>query len=198
MNTHTKPTTKTSLTLLFLLSLCMLITACTSVTITIGQPPTANTASSTPQGSTGIQGAQTSEQKIARSVFDAINKDRATAGLPALKWNDALVKGARQHNIVMMGANQLSHQLPGEPDLGNREKQQGIQWQQAAENIGFTEDISENGVLALHKAMMAEKPPDDGHRQNILDTKNTYLGVDVLFDSIHRRYWLTEDFALLQ
>jgi uncharacterized protein YkwD len=196
MNTYTKPT-KTYPTILFLLSLCLLLTACTSVTITLGQPPSTSSIIPTTQSGTGTQGAQTSAQQIARSVFDAINKDRATAGLPALKWNDALVKSAHQHNTVMMGANQLSHQLPGEPDLGTREKQQGIQWQQAAENIGFTEDISKSGVLALHTAMMAEKPPDDGHRQNILDTKNNYLGVDVLFDPTHRRYWLTEDFAFI-
>jgi uncharacterized protein YkwD len=95
----------------------------------------------------------------------------------------------------MMAANQLSHQLSGEPAFGDREKQQGVQWWQAAENIGFTEDMSQNGALSLHKAMMAEQPPDDGHRQNILDAQSNRLGIDILFDTLHGRLWLTEDFA---
>ncbi len=181
---------------LFLLSLlCLLFAGCTSVTITVGDStPTSGVSSTSGQGATGAS-ATAQEKQIAQSVFNAINKDRAAAGLAQLQWSDALVKSARQHNITMMGANQLSHQLPGEPDLGKRETQQGVQWTQAAENIGFTEDVSENGALGLHKAMMAEQPPDDGHRKNILDTQNNRLGVDILFDSVHGRLWLTEDFA---
>jgi hypothetical protein len=43
--------------------------------------------------------------------------------------------------------------------------------------------------------LMAEKPPDDGHRRTILDTRSNQLGVDILFDSTHGQLWLTEDFA---
>jgi len=42
--------------------------------------------------------------------------------------------------------------------------------------------------------MMAEKPPDDGHRRNILSTSYALIGVDVLIDA-HHGIWLTEDFA---
>lgn len=135
------------------------------------------------------------ERQIAQAVFNAINKDRAAAGLSPLQWSDALARSARQHNKTMMAANQLSHQLPEEPGLGDRERQQGVIWMQAAENIGVTNELSEQGALNLHQAMMAEKPPDDGHRRNILNTQSNQLGVDILITPAQGQLWLTEDFA---
>lgn len=181
--------------ILFFACCCALLVACTPVQVTVVKPsaPPASTAS----GGTTTAGTGTTaqEQQIAQAVFAAINKDRAAAGLPALRWSDALARSARQHDQAMMAANQLAHQVSGEPALGDREKQQGVQWVFAAENVGFTTDISMNGALGLHKAMMAEQPPDDGHRQNILSTQAALLGVDILFDSTHEKLWLTEDFA---
>ncbi len=132
---------------------------------------------------------------MAQAVFQAINQSRAANGLPPLKWSNALAKSARQHDLAMQAANTLAHQLPGEADLGTRESQQGVNWTFAAENIGETTEQSVNGALALHQAMMNEKPPDDGHRQNILSTRANIVGVDVLIDSQHGKLWLTEDFA---
>ena len=157
----------------------LLLSACIT---TIGGPAT---PASTP----------TTENQIAQAVFQAINQSRADNGLAPLKWDTALVNSAHQHNLAMQAANTLSHQLPGEANLGARETQQGINWTFAAENIGVTTDQSENGALALHQAMMNEKPPDDGHRQNILTTVGTLVGVSILIDQQHGELWLTEDFA---
>ncbi len=161
------------------------LAACTSpFTFSPGGTPTATASPPAAQ-----------EQQIAQAVFRAINKDRAATGLPLLHWSDALARGARQHNRAMMAANQLAHQLAGEPDLGERERQQGVVWVQAAENIGVTNEMNEHGALALHQAMMAEKPPDNGHRENILSAQSNQVGVDILLDSVHGKLWLTEDFA---
>ena len=173
--------------LMVLFLLCTSMVAC-SVSV---QFPSSVSAKPTIVGTPGT----TQERQIAQAVFNAINKDREAAGLAPLQWSDALERSARQHNNAMMEAKQLARQVSGEADPGERERQQGVSWVVAAENIGFTEDISEHGVLALHQAMMAERPPDDGHRQNILSTQTDQLGVDVLFDSHNKRYWLTEDFA---
>jgi hypothetical protein len=40
-----------------------------------------------------------------------------------------------------------------------------------------------------------EKPPDDGHRLNILTTSRNIVGVVILIDQQHGILWLTEDFA---
>jgi len=95
----------------------------------------------------------------------------------------------------MMAYGQLSHQCPGESGLGTRITNDGIAWRAAGENIGWSDYPNpQQGVLMNHQSMMAEKPPDDGHRQNILSTSCNLVGVDVLVDA-HQNVWLTEDFA---
>ncbi len=111
-----------------------------------------------------------------------------------MQWSAALAGGAHRHNLVMVTANQLSHRLPGEPDLGTRITQDGVRWTACGENIGLTPNISTNGALGLHNLMMAEQPPNDGHRRNILSANFTMVGIDILIDSRHQ-LWLTEDFA---
>jgi uncharacterized protein YkwD len=183
-------TYKNKITIPLIGSLCLailllLVSAC-STTISVATPtPTSTSAAST----------TTQENQIAQAVFQAINNSRAANHLPPLKWSNALVSSARQHNLTMQAANTLAHQLPGEPALGARETQQGINWTWAAENIGETTDQSVNGALALHQAMMNEQPPDNGHRLNILTTTGTMVGVAILLDQQHGKLWLTEDFA---
>jgi|SRR5579864_2245247 len=131
----------------------------------------------------------------ASAVFQAINSARAKAGLPALRWSDGLARSAHQHNLAMAAANQLSHQLPGEAPLGNRVSSQGVSWTWCAENIGYSSNLSTSGALGLENAMVNETPPNDDHRQNILSSTATMVGVDVVFDSTNHLLWLTEDFA---
>lgn len=147
------------------------------------------------QVSSGATGATATENQIAQAVFQAINQSRAANGLSPLTWSTALANSARQHDQTMQAANTLSHQLSGEAAFGDRERQQGVNWSWAAENIGETSDQTVNGALGLHQAMMSEQPPDDGHRQNILTTSGTIIGIAILIDQQHGELWLTEDFA---
>jgi uncharacterized protein YkwD len=150
------------------------------------------TATSTPPSQTG---ATPTENSIVQSVFQAINQSRAANGLPPLVWSNALARSARQHDLAMQAANTLSHQLPGEAFFGDRERQQGVNWTWAGENIGETSDQSVNGALGLHQDMMNEQPPNDGHRQNILTTSGNIVGIAIVIDPRNGRLWLTEDFA---
>ncbi|GCE09840.1 hypothetical protein KDAU_71690 [Dictyobacter aurantiacus] len=132
----------------------------------------------------------------AQAVFNLINQERAGTGLPPLTWSSQLVQSAHQHNLAMAAADQLSHQLPGEAYFGDREKQAGVNWIAAAENIGYSSySDPTSAAVGLNQSMFAERPPDDGHRQNILSTSCKMVGVDVIVDSVHNRVWLTEDFA---
>jgi uncharacterized protein YkwD len=173
--------------ILLTMLVCILLSACSVNPIAADAKSSAH--------SSGAQKGSASESQIAQAVFAAINKDRAAANLPALQWSSQLAASAHQHNLAMKAANTLSHQLPNEAAFGDRERQQGVQWWFAAENIGETSDQTQVGALGLHKAMMAEKPPEDGHRQNILTKQGTILGVDVLIDTQNHILWLTEDFA---
>jgi uncharacterized protein YkwD len=160
-----------------------------------GCSTTNNTQTTATQAGASATGATSQEAQIAQSVFQAINQSRAANGLPPLRWSTALANSARKHDLAMQAANTLSHQLPGEAGLGDRESQQGIQWSWAAENIGETSDQTVNGALSLHQAMMNEQPPDDGHRQNILTGTGNIVGVAILIDQHNGKLWLTEDFA---
>ncbi len=134
-------------------------------------------------------------QQLALYVFGLINHDRVAMGLPAYSWSNALAGGAHLHNLHMMAYGQLSHQCPGEPALGTRITNDGIAWRSAGENIGWSNyPDPQQGVLSNHQGMMAEKPPNDGHRQNILSSNFNIVGIDVLVDA-HHNVWLTEDFA---
>lgn len=155
-----------------------------------------------PTAGTGNTGVSTTPhpttsqpQQLALYVFGLINHDRSAMGLPAYSWSSALAAGAHLHNVHMMNYGQLSHQCPGEPGLGTRITNDGITWRSAGENIGWSNyPDPQQGVLANHQGMMAEKPPNDGHRQNILSTSFNLVGIDVLVDNQHN-IWLTEDFA---
>jgi uncharacterized protein YkwD len=113
----------------------------------------------------GPQGASPETQ-----LFEALNQERATQGLPLLHWDNALALAARRHADRMAQLNQLSHQLPSEPDLVTRASQAGARYGALAENVAVGPDPS-----AIH-AMWMRSP---GHRANILNPELTAVGVAV-------------------
>jgi uncharacterized protein YkwD len=156
--------------------------------------PAPKSAISAVSGSTETV-SSTTNQAFAKAVFQAVNEARAGQQLPALAWDPRLQQSAHRHNLAMAEANTLAHQVGDEPTLGARETTAGVPWTFAAENIGWTTARSRAGALGLEASMFAEQPPTDAHRLNILSTKATAIGIDVLIDASHGRLWLTEDFA---
>ncbi len=131
----------------------------------------------------------------ANAVLAELNSERASHGLRALKMNSKLVSAAHAHNLAMAKANTLSHQLSGEAALGSRVSAAGYRWSAVAENVAYNGSRSQAGVLAVQKAMYNEKPPNDGHRQNILNKTYVDVGIDVISDSVHGKVWLVTDFG---
>jgi uncharacterized protein YkwD len=142
----------------------------------------------------GQQGA------AATQVLDLINQARAQAGLPAYTLLSGLHRSASGHNMLMAGGCGLSHQCPGEPSLGPRESAAGVNWTQAGENIGEGGPVAGSTAtvtqmaLVLTQDMLNEKPPDDGHRQNILSSAFRHIGIAVFCDA-SGNVWMTQDFA---
>jgi hypothetical protein len=130
----------------------------------------------------------------AHSVFALLNSQRGANHLPAVAWSPALVNSAHAHNLAMGRVNVLSHQLPGERAVGDRIRAAGVNWHVAAENIGWTTNLSTAGATGMQQAMYNEKAPNDGHRQNILSRSVRYVGVDVVIGPAGK-LWLTTDFA---
>ena len=179
-----------SLTALLLL---LQLSACTGPSGTAG-------SQGTPVATTGSQAQGTAEeQQLAQRLFKQINQDRGANNLPPLVWEPRLERSARQHDLLMAAGCGLMHQCPNEPDLGTRISNVGVQWQTVGENIGdggpvSSSDAAWNIVSMIHQGMMAEKPPDDGHRRNLLSKDFHRIGISIYIDA-KNTLWLTEDFA---
>lgn len=136
----------------------------------------------------------------AEQVLALINKARSAAGLPAYVLDSGLVASATAHNQTMAGGCGLSHQCPREAAIGDRENAAGVHWTAAGENIGEGGPVANsnagiaNMAVGLTQGMLNEQPPDDGHRQNILSSTFTRVGIAVFRDSAGT-VWLTQDFA---
>jgi uncharacterized protein YkwD len=91
----------------------------------------------------------------------------------------------------------LWHQCPNEPDPCQRFKNEGITLPACAENIDYSY-ISTYGdawtAIKTHteQGMLAEQPPNDGHRRNLLSTSLIEIGISVIIDA-QGRAWVTED-----
>ena len=161
------------------------------------QTPAAPAA--TPTGSASAAPAP-SVSAAADGVLTLINQARAQAGLPAYTILGGLQVSSGKHDQLMADGCGLSHQCPGEPDLGARETAAGVQWTAAGENIGEGGPVADTQAaitqmaVALTQDMLNEKPPDDGHRLNILSSAFTHIGIAV-FRSGNGTVWMTQDFA---
>ncbi|MFD8497196.1 sigma-70 family RNA polymerase sigma factor [Amycolatopsis sp. NPDC059657] len=158
-------------------------------------PPSTTTTKSTTTTS-----AKPRASTAAEKVLALINDTRADAGLPALRVDPALVTAAGKHNQAMADGCGLSHQCPGEPGLGDRETAAGVKWSTCGENVGTGGPVADSNdaitrmALGLTQSMIDEKPPNDGHRKNILSSSFTRIGIVVTRDA-RGTVWLTHDFA---
>ena len=133
-------------------------------------------------------------------VLQQINDARAQAGLPDYTITAGLSTSADRHNSAMADGCGLSHQCPGEPPLGDRETDAGVDWSIAGENVGEGGQVADSPdaiaqmARELTRAMLNERPPDDGHRKNILSSAFHHIGIAIFRDR-HGTVWLTQDFS---
>lgn len=160
----------------------------------------ADTAGQGGSGTSGSSGSSApSSGDAAQRVLDQINKARADQGLAALTILDGLNSSALLHSQTMSAGCGLSHQCSGEAAVGQRETAQGVRWSSAGENIGTggpAKSATAVGDMAvkLTQDMLAERPPNDGHRRNILSTSFTHIGISVIQDG-SGTVWMTQDFS---
>jgi len=117
-------------------------------------------------------------------LLEAANRDRASAGLQPLQWDLSLANAARQHAIMMVQANTLSHQFPGELPLQQRAMQSGARFNVVAENVA--EGPSAYG---LHTQWMNSAP----HRANLLAGDLNAVGIAVVQSG--NMFFAVEDFS---
>ncbi len=157
--------------------------------------PTQSTRSTPSKTATKSSSGYASNSAWANAVLAELNAERARHGLRALKMDSELTSAAHAHNLAMAKANTLSHQLSGEASLGSRVSAAGYRWSAVAENVAYSTNRSKGGVIAMQQSMYNEKPPNDGHRENILNKTYVDVGIDVISDSVHGKVWLVTDFG---
>jgi uncharacterized protein YkwD len=136
---------------------------------------------------------------ILDQVLAHINAARTAEGLGTLTLDADLSKASALHNQLMIGGCGLSHQCPGEDSIGPRFSAQGVKWTSAGENIGFGSSGASDADLikaanGLTDSMLAEVPPNDGHRKNLLSKDFKRIGLSVVRDS-KGITWMTQDFV---
>ncbi|MGX6607556.1 CAP domain-containing protein [Micromonosporaceae bacterium Da 78-11] len=147
--------------------------------------------------------APTNAPETGGSVLDQvlahINAARVAEGLGKLSLDTKLSKASALHNQLMIDGCGLSHQCSGESGLGERFSAQGVQWSSAGENIGYGSSGSSDAdkikaANGLTDSMLAEVPPNDGHRKNLLNPGFKRIGLSIVRDS-KGITWMTQDFV---
>jgi uncharacterized protein YkwD len=160
---------------------------------------TASPTPTTPAATTPAPTPTPTADTVIDQVLAHINASRTENGLVALTLNADLSRASELHNQLMIGGCGLSHQCPGEAGLGDRFTAQGVRWTSAGENIGYGSAGSSQAAVVgaangLTDSMLAEQPPNDGHRRNLLNTGFRQIGLAVDRDA-NGLVWMTQDFV---
>lgn len=114
------------------------------------------------------------------------NQWASLTAAPPVAWNDNLAAAALGHSQALAAADAQSHQLPGEPGLGQRFVNAGYNYQMARENVfsyaeslfhahaGFAIDWG-NGPGGIQSPA--------GHRDNIMATDVREVGIGIVDDT---------------
>jgi uncharacterized protein YkwD len=119
-----------------------------------------------------------------KQLWELMNQERTTRGLPPLQPDEGLTLAARQHSVVMAQNRTLSHQFPGEPSPEVRLGYQNVRFDRASENVATAMNAP-----AAHQSLM-ESPP---HRAAILNSEYDSAGIAVTRNG--NFIYVTEAFA---
>lgn len=120
-----------------------------------------------------VAGPETNDSARAEAlVLEAVNRDRAAAGLAALVLDEALGRAARAYSQEMAGSQNVDHVSPTSGDARDRVRRAGARVRVVLENVGRA------GSVADAQRSFMSSP---GHRQNVLDRSITRLGAGVAF-----------------
>ncbi len=157
-------------------------------------------------------------EKLRIVILSLINESREAEGLPALKLNDGIQKIAQGHVEDTVAhfdpetpetreESYLAHMSSDGSSLKARYRNAGVEtgWN-IAENAGYWTRVSfgpvleaaEFGLRMIHTGMMAEVPPNEGHRKTVLGNfTDIGIGLALLHDpeSDMNAVFLVTDFS---
>jgi uncharacterized protein YkwD len=133
--------------------------------------------------SSGNSSATSSDEQ---EILKLVNRERQSRGLAPLIGDARLTQAARLHSQRMAAANEIGHQLPGEPELEMRLGRTALLFDLSGENVAMAGD-----AYRAHVALMNSPH----HRDNILERGYSYVGIGVVRSG--HEVFVTQDFAHL-
>ncbi len=129
-----------------------------------------------------------------QAALDMVNQSRQQNGVPPVTMDEALRQVARAHARDMSVRNYFSHSSPEGMSPFDRMRAAGISFGAAAENMGYSvgHGSPTDAVRSDHNAMMAEAPPNDGHRKNILNGSLHRAGIGVYTGQDGKTYYVCD------
>ncbi|MHB8065787.1 MAG: CAP domain-containing protein [Ruminiclostridium sp.] len=143
------------------------------------KPATSKPATSKPTTSTSTNGDYNAFQK---KVVELVNVERSKNGLKPLTTNTQLSKTATLKSQDMAKLNYMNHNSPTYGSPFDMMKKYGISYRAAGENIAM-------GQTTPEQVMQDWMNSTTGHRENILNSSFTQIGVGVAKNSSGRIYW---------
>ena len=117
------------------------------------------------------------------AVFERINRDRTDSGLKPVEWDEGAARVADAFCAEQVRERSRGHFLTNGVPPYARTGLAGVFGMQSENSVSWTttapeiRDRLEDLALLGHAEMIAEKPPNDGHRKTILDPDATHVGV---------------------
>ncbi len=138
------------------------------------------------------------EDAVKAAVFQRVNRDRAAGGLPPVAWDEAASRVADAFCTQQVREATRGHFLKDGIPPYARTGFAGVFGMQSENSVSWVTTgpkFSESPLrLALsgHDQMMAEVPPQDGHRRTILDPEATHVGVGYALE--RGRFQMAQEF----
>lgn len=126
-----------------------------------------------------------STTSIRNSVLRLVNYQRQKRGKQPLSLDLRLTKAAQYHSDDMAKRRKMSHVGSDGSSFGLRIKRTGYRYRAAAENVARGQNSSRAVIIAWMNS--------SGHRQNILSSKYTEIGIGIAYGP-RGPYW-TQVFA---
>ncbi len=133
---------------------------------------------------TATEAKVTLDAKLAKEVFDLINKERTAANLPVLVWDNSVAAVASLHGFDMATYKYLDQKGRDNSTVQTRLVLGKVTFTQAAENLAqrtYTADI-------IVKAWMNSEK----HKVNILNKDFTKVGIGVAKALDGTLYWVVD------
>ncbi|PYZ95289.1 hypothetical protein CR194_00495 [Salipaludibacillus keqinensis] len=143
--------------------------------------PSSGGQSSSSQGNTEQQVSQSQVSQFEREVVRLTNVERQSRGLSPLQLDEQVSQVARLKSQDMADQGYFSHQSPRYGSPFDMLRSEGVSYQRAGENIAAGQSTPAQVVQGWMNSQ--------GHRENILNSHYTHIGVGHVEGGSYRHYW---------